>query len=626
MNKEPFIKHDQRIPEFTLRAVILGTILAVVLGAANVYLGLYAGMTVASSIPAAVVSMAILRGVLKRGTILENNIVQTVASAGTSVASGIIFTIPALVFVGAWTDFKFWPTAIMGICGVLLGVIFMIPLRKVLIIEEKELSYPEGVACGEVLIAGEKGGAQFKPIFMGVIVGGIFKFLGSALNMLKGTVEWATGLGGRAIYVGSDVSMALLGIGYIINLDVSFLVFLGGFLGWSVAIPLLGTPVGMENASMLDISWELWSSQVRYIGVGCMLVGGVWSIISMRKGIFKGVSHISSSLKVNKDVQVKRTERDMGIISILISFAITLVGMFFLYRYITNHSSLGLIATVIMAICAFAFVAVSSYITGLVGSSNNPVSGMIICALIFTSIVLLLLGYRDHSAIISTLGIAGVVCVAASIGGDTSQDLKTGYIVGGTPKYQQIGLIIGGVVSALFIPLVLVLLHKAYVIGVGLKAPQANLFANIAKAIFGEGTMPMNMVVIGIILAIVCILVDELYLAKKGSKFRIYIMPIAVGIYLPVTLAVPILIGGFIRYLVNKKTFMEESKDPGILFSSGLIAGESLMGIVVALFIFLKMDLSLASYLSEQVITTLSVLAILVSSVLLWRSSVKNRI
>jgi putative OPT family oligopeptide transporter len=626
MNKEPFIKHDQRIPEFTLRAVILGTILAVVLGAANVYLGLYAGMTVASSIPAAVVSMAILRGVLKRGTILENNIVQTVASAGTSVASGIIFTIPALVFVGAWTDFKFWPTAIMGICGVLLGVIFMIPLRKVLIVEEKELSYPEGVACGEVLIAGEEGGSQFKPIFMGVIVGGIFKFLGSALNMLKGTVEWATGLGGRAIYVGSDVSMALLGIGYIINLDVSFLVFLGGFLGWSVAIPLLGTPVGMENASMLDISWELWSSQVRYIGVGCMLVGGVWSIISMRKGIFKGVSHISSSLKVNKDVQVKRTERDMGIISILISFAITLVGMFFLYRYITNHSSLGLIATVIMAICAFAFVAVSSYITGLVGSSNNPVSGMIICALIFTSIVLLLLGYRDHSAIISTLGIAGVVCVAASIGGDTSQDLKTGYIVGGTPKYQQIGLIIGGVVSALFIPLVLVLLHKAYVIGVGLKAPQANLFANIAKAIFGEGTMPMNMVVIGIILAIVCILVDELYLAKKGSKFRIYIMPIAVGIYLPVTLAVPILIGGFIRYLVNKKTFMEESKDPGILFSSGLIAGESLMGIVVALFIFLKMDLSLASYLSEQVITTLSVLAILVSSVLLWRSSVKNRI
>ena len=321
-----------------------------------------------------------------------------------------------------------------------------------------------------------------------------------------------------------------------------------------------------------------------------------------------------------------KTLVDMGIISILISFAITLVGMFFLYRYITNHSSLGLIATVIMAICAFAFVAVSSYITGLVGSSNNPVSGMIICALIFTSIVLLLLGYKDHSAIISTLGIAGVVCVAASIGGDTSQDLKTGYIVGGTPKYQQIGLIIGGVVSALFIPLVLVLLHKAYVIGVGLKAPQANLFANIAKAIFGEGTMPMNMVVIGIILAIVCILVDELYLAKKGSKFRIYIMPIAVGIYLPVTLAVPILIGGFIRYLVNKKTFMEESKDPGILFSSGLIAGESLMGIVVALFIFLKMDLSLASYLSEQVITTLSVLAILVSSVLLWRSSVKNRI
>ena len=622
---EPFVSHDKKMPEFTLRAVLLGTVLAVVLGAANTYLGLYAGMTVASSIPAAVISMAILRGILKRGTILENNIVQTTASAGTAVASGMIFTIPALLFVGAWNEFKFWPTAIMGICGVILGVIFMIPLRRALIVEEKELSYPEGVACGEVLIAGEKGGSQFKPIFFGVALGGLFKFIGSALGLLKGTVEWATGLGGRAIYVGSDISMALLAIGYIINLDVSFLVFLGGFLGWSIAIPLLGTPVGMENAPMLDVAWELWSTQIRYIGVGCMIVGGVWSIITMRGGIMKGVLHIKKSLKKDSTVEVKRTERDMSMLSILVAFGITLIGMFFLYRYISNSTALGITGTLIMAVCAFAFVAVSSYITGLVGSSNNPVSGMIICALLFTALVLLMLGYKDHSAIISTLGIAGVVCVAASIGGDTSQDLKTGYMVGATPKYQQIGLIIGGVVSALFIPLVLTLLHKAYGIGVGLKAPQANLFANIAKAIFGEGSMPMNMVVIGVVLAVACILVDSLYLAKINSKFRIYIMPIAVGIYLPVTLAVPILIGGFVRYMVNRKKFMEESKDSGILFSSGLIAGESLMGIIVALLIFVKVDLSMTKYFSDPAIVTFSIVAVAISTIMLWRSAVKDR-
>lgn len=624
-NFEPFVKADQKIPEFSLRALVLGALLALIFGAANTYLGLYAGMTIASSIPAAVISMALLRGILRKGTILENNIVQTTASAGTSVASGMIFTMPALLFVGAWNEFKFWPTVIIGLSGVLLGVIFMIPLRRALVIEEKELSYPEGVACGEVLEAGEKGGAQFKPIFMGIVVGGIFKFLGSALNMLKGTVEWATGLGGRSIYVGSDVSMALLAIGYIINLDVSFLVFLGGFIGWSVAIPLLGTPVGMENAPMLDVAWELWSSQIRYIGVGCMLIGGVWSIITMRGGIMKGILHIKRSLKKDSDVEIKRTDKDMSMLSIIVLFAVSLVGMFFLYRYISGSASLGFTAMLVMAICAFIFVAVSSYITGLVGSSNNPVSGMIICALLFTALVLIILGFKDYTAIIATLGIAGVVCVSASIGGDTAQNLKTGHMVGATPKYQQIGLIVGGVAAAFFIPLVLTLLHKAYGIGTGLKAPQANLFASITKSVFGEGSMPMDMVMIGIGLAIVCILVDSLYLARIKSKFRIYIMPVAVGIYLPVTLAVPIMIGGLVRYLVNRKNFMEESKDPGILFSSGLIAGESLMGIVVALFIFLKMDLSLASYFSNSAVVIFSILALLISTYMLWRSANKYR-
>ena len=618
---KPFISDEKKIPEFTFKAVLLGTILAIVLGAANTYLGLYAGMTVSASIPAAVISMAILRGLLRKGTILENNIVQTIASCGQSVASGIIFTIPALVIVGVWSDFYFWQTTLMGICGVLLGVIFMIPLRRVLIIEEKELTYPEGVACGEVLVAGEKGGAQFKPILSGLVFGGAFKFIGSGLNVLKGTAEWATGFGGKPIYMGSDISMALVAVGYIVNFDIALLTFLGGFLGWSLAIPLLGTPVGMEHAPMLDVAWELWSTKVRYIGVGAMLVGGMWSIIAMRMGILKGLSHVSKSFSPKDQAKVKRTEKDMGVISILVIFLLTLVLMTFLYNYLTHSLKLGIIATFIMAICSFIFVAVSSYMVGLIGSSNNPVSGMTICALLFTSAVLLVLGFSGNSAIASTLGIAGVVCVAACVGGDTSQDLKTGHIVGGTPKYQQIGMIIGGVTSAFFIPLVLSLLHKTYGIGTGLKAPQANLFASITKAIFGGGTMPKDMIVIGAIGAVVCLLIDHFYLKKIKSKFRIYVMPIAVGIYLPVTLAVPIMVGGIVRFFINRKRVVDESRDSGILYSSGLIAGESLMGIIVALFIFLKINLSIGDYINPGLTTTLSIVALMVGAYLLWRTA-----
>jgi len=621
---EPFIPSGKKIPEFTLKAILLGTILAIVLGAANTYLGLYAGMTVSASIPAAVISMAILRGLLRRGTILENNIVQTIASAGQSVASGIIFTIPALLIVGAWSNFHYWQTTLMGICGVLLGVIFMIPLRKVLIVEEKELTYPEGVACGEVLVAGEKGGTQFKPIFSGLIFGAIFKFVGSGLNFLKGTIEWATGFHGRSIYLGSDISMALVAVGYIINFDIALLMFLGGFFGWSIAIPLLGIPAGMENAPMMDIAWALWSDKIRYIGVGAMLVGGVWSIIAMRHGILKGLSHVSKSFTAKDGVKVKRTEKDMGIISILVIFLATLVMMVFLYNYLTQSLQLGIAATFIMAICAFVFVAVSSYMVGLIGSSNNPVSGMTICALLFTAALLLVLGFTGTSAIISTLGIAGVVCVAACVGGDTSQDLKTGYIVGGTPKYQQIGMLIGGISSAFLIPLILSLLHKTYGIGTGLKAPQANLFASITKAIFGGGSMPMDMILIGVAGAVVCILIDTFYLKRIQSKFRIYVMPVAVGIYLPVTLAVPILIGGIVRLLINRKRTVDESKDPGILYSSGLIAGESLMGIIVAMLIFFKVNMSLGEYISPRVITSASGIVLLTGAYLLYRTAKKH--
>jgi len=619
---QPFISADRKIPEFTFKAVLLGIILAIVFGAANAYLGLYAGMTVSASIPAAVISMAILRRLLKTGTILENNIVQTMASAGYTVASGIIFTIPALVIVGAWTDFHFWDITLIGICGTLLGVIFMIPLRKVLIVEEKELKYPEGLACAEVLMVGEKGGDQFKPILSGIILGSVLKFLGAGMNMVKGTLEGAYSLAGRPFYAGCDVSMALIAVGYIINFDVALLMFLGGFVGWVIVIPMLGVPAGMESAPLMDVAMTLWKTQVRYIGVGGMLTGGVWSIIAMRHGIIKGVSHVTKTFKGIDQKTIKRTERDMGIIPIIVTLLIAIVIMGTLYVNLSQNVGLGLSATFIMLLCSFVFVAVSSYMVGLIGSSNNPISGMIICALLLTAGVLFLLGFRDASAIIPTLGIAGVVCVASAVGGDTSQDLKTGYLVGSTPKFQQIGMIIGGVTSAFFIPPVLTLLHKAYGIGTGLKAPQANLFASITKAIFGGGSMPKDMIMYGVISAVVIILVDQLILAKKKSKFRLYVMPVAVGIYLPVSLSVPILIGGVVRHFINRTRVVDESKDSGILYSSGLIAGEALMGIVVALLIFLKMDISVNW--SDTVTTWLSVFGLALGTFFLWRTARKS--
>jgi len=623
-NFQPFVPAEKKIPEFTFQAVLLGVVLAIVLGAANTYLGLYAGMTVSASIPAAVISMAILRGLLKRGTILENNIVQTIASAGQSVASGIIFTIPALLIIGAWSNFHYWQTTLMGICGVLLGVIFMIPLRRALIIEEKELTYPEGVACGEVLVAGEKGGSQFKPIFAGLIFGAVFKFVVSGFKVCSETVEGVIGIATKPFYFGADVSMALVGVGYIVNFDIAILIFLGGVVGWILVIPMLGIPAGMEAAPLMEIARTLWKTQARYIGVGAMLVGGVWSIIAMREGILKGLTHITKGFKGKDGAIVKRTEYDLGIIPILIIFIITLVIMILLYNHLTLNLGLGITGTFIMAICAFVFVAVSSYMVGLIGSSNNPVSGMTICALLFTAALLLVLGFTGDSAIVSTLGIAGVVCVAATVGGDVSQDLKTGYLVGATPKFQQIGMMIGGVSSAFFIPLILTLLHKAYGIGTGLKAPQANLFANITKAIFGGGEMPKDMILYGVIGAIVCIIFDRLVLKKRNSKFRIYVMPIAIGIYLPVSLSVPILIGGIVRLLINKKHSVDESRDSGILYSSGLIAGESLMGIMVALLLFLKINVSVSSYMGASAMATISLLALFTGAFLLWKTANKG--
>lgn len=598
--------------EFTLLSVGLGLLIALVMTAANVYLGLYAGMTVSASIPAAVLGMGAYR-MLGRRDILGTNIVQTLASSGESLAAGAIFTIPALVLVGAWQDFKFWPTTLITMSGGLLGIAFMVPLRKLLIVESPQLTYPEGVACAEILKTGAGGApGSLAYLMKGFLLGGLLKLGGSSgmggLGLLSGTVEWAGRLGGRVFFFGSDLSPALLSVGFITGLGVAVQVFLGGLIAWVAGLPLLTQPEAMAAGTASDAAWGLWSAQIRYLGVGAMVAGGLWSIFSIRKGILQGLGTLSVSYRSAKaDAKPgrtkERTEENMPGRALLALLAFCAAVTFGLYWYLLKAPGLSLLTTALMMAAAFWLTGVSSYIVGLVGSSNNPVSGMTISALLGTAGFFLVLGFKGDSAILATLGVAAVVCCAACSAADCSQDLKTGHLIGATPKYQQYAEVLGAVAPAFVIAPVLTLLHHSYVIGGGLKAPQATLFASLAGGIFGKGQIPYLMVGIGAGIGIALIAADA-WLKARGSKFRLHPMPVAVGMYLPFTLSVPIFLGGLIRYLGQRALAGKRRKDKeaadgetgnaGILLSSGLIAGESILGVVLAVFVYKKWPLAVA--------------------------------
>lgn len=560
--------------ELTPLSIVLGLFLGIIMAAANVYLGLYAGMTVSASIPCSVLAMGIYRA-LKKDSFYEINVVQTMASTGESLAAGVIFTIPALLLVGAWNDFAFWPTTLIAACGGVLGVVFMVPLRKALIEDNKELIYPEGVACAQVLRAGalDKSGVGFKSVLQGLGLGAAFKACVALFGIFKGTVEKAAFVGKAPVFIGGDISPALMAVGYIVGLPVSMLVLTGGLIAWAVAIPWIAMTSGVPvEGSALDLAWTLWSTQVRYIGVGAMVVGGMWSLLGVRKSFVSGVKALGAADTDRKDLS------PMVLGTLLL---VNVVIMAFLYHHLIGSWGMSLLTTFAMVIASFLFVAVSSYVVGLVGTSNNPVSGMTISALLGTSAFFLVCGFHGESAILATLGVAGVVCCAACTAGDTSQDLKTGAILGATPRALQIAQLLGAVVPAFILAPTLSLLHHAYGIGDKLKAPQATLFASLTKAIFGDGTLPMDKIWIGAGLGVAIIIIDRLFFT--GKRFRLHLMPIAVGIYLPVTLATPMVLGGVIQYLVKKRhPDRDEGSDPGVLLSSGLVAGEALMGVVVA--------------------------------------------
>ncbi len=591
-------------PQLTVRAVVLAIVLAMVLAAANTYLGLFAGMTIASAIPAAVVSMAVLR-VLGGSTILENNIVQTGASAGSSIASGVIFTIPALVILGHWADFQYlWVLAIAGLGGI-LGVFFSVPLRRALIVDQG-LAFPEGKAAAEVLKTGENP-AQGVRILGVAALGGAFAKVAAASGLrLFPDVASVSGWMGKWLgYYGTNLSPALLGVGYIVGLNVGILVLIGGMLSWNVAIPLYaaffldGNPelaATVAAGTAEDAAYAIWSAQIRYLGVGAMLVGGVWALISIRESLLSGVRSGLAAARAGAGQVVAHTERDLPMNGILIGTLLFTLPLFALYQTIVGSIAVSLPMTIIMIVAGFLFVSVSAYMAGLVGSSNNPVSGITICTILFASLVLMLLMGRNAAlGPVAAIMIGAVVCCAACIGGDNLQDLKCGYIVGATPWKQQVMLAIGAASSALVMAPVLNLLLKAYGIGVPtpehpdpLIAPQATLMASVAKGMFG-GYLPWGMISIGAAIG-VAVIAWDLWLKRRGAEFRAPVLAVAVGIYLPLELAVPIFAGGLLAWLVEKKLGVhgetpdaERAKRNGMLFAAGLITGEALMGIFIAI-------------------------------------------
>lgn len=569
--------------EFTIRALLIGLLIGTVLTAANTYLGLYAGMTVSGSIPAAIVSMGVLRGLLKRGTIHENNIVQTIASSGEAVAAGIIFTVPALVIAGAWSDFPFWKVSFIGLLGGALGILFMIPLRRVLIVEDRDLIYPEGVACARVLEAGEVGGRLIRKI-LGALGGGmLFKSLVGLVAVLQETAQFAWRMAGTVLYVGTDVSVALLGVGVIVGIEIGVAVLAGSAIGWLVAIPIYLAQNPAPDKSAMDAAWDAWSEQIRYMGVGAMIVGGLSSMWAIRRGIARAMRQLASGIgKASR--AAARTDQDMPNAWVGTILLFVAIGTFVLYQTVSGSLSIAIIAGIVMLAASLFFVAVSSYICGLVGSSNNPISGMTICALMFSSVVLMILGVSGTAGVLGALGVASVVCCAAATGGDTSQDLKTGHLVGATPLKQQIAQFAGIVLPVFTIAPVLTLLHSAYGIGTdapgALRAPQATLFASIADALFGDSGLPWDMVWIGGGIAIGLLVLDE-FLKRSGSRFRAHVMPVAVGIYLPMALMVPIFLGGLMSQHLKRRSAAASRN--GVLIASGLIAGEAIAGILIAI-------------------------------------------
>ena len=590
---KPYIPADKVVPEFTVTALLIGILLAIVFGAANAYLGLLVGMTVSASIPAAVISMGVIRVIMKKNSILESTLVQTIGSAGESVAAGAIFTLPAL-FLWAEEGKIDFPSILtiflIALFGGVLGVCFMVPLRQALIVEEHgTLPFPEGTACAEVLLAGEEGGSKAGTVFAGLGIAAVYKFLADGTQLFKSEIGHAFE-SYKGSQVGIQVLPALAGVGYICGPKISSYMFAGGTLSWFVLMPLIALfgadatifPASKTVTELLTMEGggpsALWSNYIKYIGAGAVATGGIISLIKSLPLIIRTFKQAIDSMK-NKNAAHKglRTEQDLPI-PVLIAVALVIAVLIWLIPTFP----VNLIGALIIVVFGFFFATVSSRMVGLIGSSNNPVSGMTIATLLFATVILKATGTTGITGMVGAISIGGIICIVAAIAGDASQDLKTGFIVGATPKKQQLGEIIGVVASAAAIGFVLYLLNEAWGYGTEkIPAAQATMMKMLVEGIM-NGELPWALIFIGVFIAIV---VEILHMP---------VMPFAVGMYLPFSLSAGIMAGGVVRILVEKRKGTEKEKkartDRGLLFTSGMIAGEGIVGILLAVFAVFKID------------------------------------
>ena len=581
-NFQPYIPADRVIPEITVTSIIMGVLLAVIFGAANAYLGLRVGMTVSASIPAAVIAMGVIRVIMRKNSILESNIVQTVGSAGESLAAGAIFTMPAL-FLWAKEGVMDKPGIIeitlIALIGGLLGVFFMVPLRNALIVKEHNtLPYPEGTACAEVLLAGEEGGANASTVFAGMGFAALFKFIIDGLKAVPGEISLK--FKGFAGEIGTQIYPAVMSVGYICGPRISSYMFAGGVLSWMVIIPLivlfgenLILAPGTETIGALYQAGgasNIWGTYIRYIGAGALAAGGIISLIKSLPLIITTFRDAIKSMSAGGAISTDRTSKDISMVTVIVSIIILT-----LLVWIVPAIPVNPIGAIIVVVFGFFFATVSSRMVGLVGSSNNPVSGMAIATLLIATIILKTTGSEGAAGFQAAIAIGSIICIVAAIAGDTSQDLKTGYLLGSTPKNQQIGEVIGVVAAAFAIGGTLYLLDSAWGFGTDeLAAPQATLMKMIIEGVM-SAQLPWSLVLIGVCIAVVV------------EILGIPVLPFAIGVYLPVQLNACIMVGGLVRLALDKMKLKDEKKknaivSDGILFCSGMIAGEGLVGILLA--------------------------------------------
>ena len=591
---KPYIPAEKITPEFTVTSVIMGIILAVVFGAANAYLGLRVGMTVSASIPAAVISMGVIRVIMKKNSILESNMVQTIGSAGESLAAGAIFTMPALFLwakEGLCENPSLVEITLIALCGGILGVLFMVPLRNALIVKEHAtLLYPEGTACADVLLAGEEGGANASTVFSGMGLAAVFKFLVDGIKVIPADV--AAAFKSFKGEIGMEIYPALLGVGYIVGPRISSFMFVGSLVGWMVIIPLIclfgpdtvmypGTDT-IANIYAQCGAAAIWSTYVKYIGAGAIATGGIISLIKSLPLIVNTFRDSIKSMKGGKNTSTARTAQDLPMNLILVGIAAMVIIIWLVPAIPVNF-----LGALLIVVFGFFFATVSSRMVGLVGSSNNPVSGMAIATLLIATFTIKASGETGIQGMTGAIAIGSVICIIAAIAGDTSQDLKTGFLLGATPKKQQVGEVIGIVASGLAIGGVLYLLDAAWGYGgTEVPAPQAGLMKMIVEGIMG-GELPWTLVFVGV------------FLALGLEILQVPVMPFAIGLYLPIYLNATIMIGGVVRWAVDKrknvdKKTKEQQATDGTLYCAGMIAGEGLVGILMAILAVagISMDLS----------------------------------